>query len=810
MSGGPFAAALRRHRLVAGLTQEELAERSGLSTRGISDLERGVKQRPHPETVRLLAAALDLTSDGLTEFRAAAVPRSQTEIIVIPGLPIPMTALFGRDADVQVVSSLIQPNRGARLVTLTGPGGVGKTRLSLQVGEEMRGQFAEGVAFVSLAGLTDPGLVMGAVVQTLGLRELPDRLPFSQLIRDLQHRHLLLVLDNFEHLLPAAPSVAELLAECSGVSVLITSRSPLRLAGELEYPVRPLPLPHLAQGHAPDELMQNPAIQLFVQQARLVQPDFTLTESSAAPVTAICARLDGLPLALELAAVRLKSLAPVELADLLSNRLGVLTGGPRDHPVRQQTMRSAIGWSHDLMSPDQQAVFRQLAVFSDGATREAAAAVASGGDEWRALDDLTALLDQSLLQRREGPEGQSRYAMLETIREYSLEQLVRSGDDGAVRDRHAAWFLQFAEQGEEGLIGPDQVRWMHRLAADYDNLRAGLDWFIREENAESSLRLGSALWRYWAASGRLREGRDWLDRALIIDPDAQTYARGRALLRRGNIAIDLSDFPAAERFFQQSGAIHESLGDEESAARAQGGLGLAYHHQGKLDEAAVAHQATLVAWQALGRRREESMALLNLGLSTIARESYSEARLSLARARAIKGDLSDALGLAFCDVFSCRMERLAGNIELAELLLHSAASVLESHQDLVSWAHVLAEQGAVAGYQGDWVRCVDCHLRAVELWEASGDPLGIIESLEEISVATFALGMVDSGISILASTSTWRFAHSAPAWPAVQRQLDGALEGSREAYAEAFDLAWQRGKVLTIDEASMLASSIVR
>ncbi len=366
---------------------------------------------------------------------------------------------------------------------------------------------------------------------------------------------MLVVMDNFEHLLAAATDIAELLARCRGLSMLATSRAPLRVTGEQEYPVRPLALPDPARQLQPDEIAQIPAISLFVQRAQAVQPLFRVTEGNAGAVVATCARVDGLPLALELAAVRMKTLAPRELEALLGNRLGILTGGPQDQPARHQTMRATIGWSHDLVPREEQVVFRRFAVFVGGATLESTAAVVSAGDTMQALDHLTALIDQSLVQRYDGVDGQPRFVMLETIREFALEQLIASDDESLVRDVHAAYFLQLAEQGETELTGPNQAAWMARLETEYGNLRAALGWSIKQGDAEASQRLGSALWRFWSASGRLNEGRDWLDRALALEPDDRSAVRARALLRRGNIAVDLADYPSA-RSHVRSQACH--------------------------------------------------------------------------------------------------------------------------------------------------------------------------------------------------------------------------------------------------------------
>ncbi|HJR79510.1 MAG TPA: adenylate/guanylate cyclase domain-containing protein, partial [Anaerolineales bacterium] len=467
-------------------------------------------------------------------------------------LPSQVTSFIGRSREIGEVKQLLSEGR---LVTLTGPGGSGKTRLGLQVAGETLGQFPGGVFFVALAPINDPGLVVSTIAQSLGIAETAGRTLLDSLKDYLQSKSLLLLLDNFEQVIAAAPLVAELLASCSELKILVTSREALRISGERTYPVPPLSLPDLSQLPSVESLSQYAAVQLFLQRAQAVKPGFTITSETAPIIVEICYRLDGLPLAIELAAARIKLLPPQAMLARLENRLEFLTGGARDLPARQQTLRSAIAWSYSMLDESEQGLFRRLSVFVNGCTVNAVEAVA-GQDpvEVSVLDRLGSLLDKSLLREVEAKNGEARFVMLELLREFGLEQLEAGGEEETIRYRHANFFLTLAEQAEASLEGQEQVRWMDRMEQEHDNLRAALEWSkTAGEAQELCLRLAGTLGYFWEVRGHFSEGRERLSAILSTEiAQGQTAARARLLARAAELAYRQSDYPATISFAEES------------------------------------------------------------------------------------------------------------------------------------------------------------------------------------------------------------------------------------------------------------------
>src|SRR5829696_6039344 len=582
MSDDPasFGDMLRRLRSAAGLSQEELAARAGLSRNGISNLERGRHPAPRLETLRLLADALGLAEPDCAALLTAARPsilRNGSEIApsTYPGsLPAPLTRLIGREAELAALSAGLQ-DAEVRLLTVTGPGGVGKTRLAIASATAMRDAFPDGMAFVDLSPLTDAALVLPTIAGTLGVQAAAGQSLMVTLANFVSTRRLLLLLDNWEPVLGAAPELATLLGGCPGLTVLATSREPLRVRGEHEFLLMPLPLPTIDRLPAIEELTHSPAVALFVERARAVQPHFALTPDNALAVSAICRRLDGLPLAIELAAAWINVLPPDALLDRLEKRLLLLTGGSRDLPPRQRTMRDAITWSYDLLAPQEQMLFRCLAVFVGGWTIEAAEVVSGARHGLDVLAGLEALARASLVQAVEQPNGEQRFAMLETLREFVLERLVIHGEADQVGDRHAQYYVALAQAGGADLAAAVPGEWLARLEAEEANLRAALTWLRDREKNGTGLRLAAALGGFWRLRNASAEGRAWLETFLAqpaVD-DAPIGVRIVALRWAGELAGLEGDIGTAEARLSESLSLARSAGDKRGIAAALGALG---------------------------------------------------------------------------------------------------------------------------------------------------------------------------------------------------------------------------------------------
>jgi predicted ATPase/DNA-binding XRE family transcriptional regulator len=728
MTETSFGDMLRRHRRAAGLTQEALAERAGLSTRGISDLERGARELPRKDTLRLLLQALDLSPADRAALIAAArrppapEPRD-TYADRLAGLPVPMTPLIGRETDVAAVSALLTES-AIRLLTLTGPGGTGKTRLALAIAERLASAFRDGVTFVPLAPLTDPSLVTSAIAQGLGVRQVAGQSLLEALTAHLRDKRMLLVLDNFEHLVPAAPLVTDLLGAGRSLRVLVTSRVRLRLSGEREVLVPPLALPSRDRPHGRDELALVPAVQLFVARAQDATAEFTLTDENAPIISEVCQRLDGLPLALELAAARVKVLSPAALLARLDRRLPLLTGGAQDLPDRQQTLRKTIAWSHDLLGEEERILFRRLGVFAGGWTLEAAEAVANGDDGADVFEGITSLVDKSLVRQSDQPDDEPRFMMLETIREYSLEQLAHSGEEEGVRERHATHFVTLVERAASEIRGPAQIRWLDRIEADLDNVRGAFSWLLEHDEPEAVARLAVGMTHYWMQRGDVSEARSRLERGLEraerIPPPLRfrtlLYASGWAhvqgdhqhAIHRGEEALALarehgSDADVIEvlqllaMWKVVNGDLNHAAALIEEGVTLQGQLagptpnlellvtpstpailGMIEHRRGRLDQAASAFEEALAAYRTTGDRQWTANTLDYLGDVECDRGNLPAGLSRYVEALALWQELKDGWGIADALVGFVDVAAMSGQAERAARLLGAAEALYQA------------------------------------------------------------------------------------------------------------------------------------
>ena len=632
-------------------------------------------------------------------------------------LPAYLTALLCREQEVQSVSSLLQRTE-VRLVTLTGPGGVGKTRLGVQVATQVTEHFRDGAFFIPLASLRDPEIVVPTIAHVLGLRDTGNWSLWERLNAYLRTRQVLLLLDNFEHLLQATPRLLELLTSCTEVKMLVTSRAVLRVRGEHEFHVLPLALPDLKQLPEHDSLLGYAAIKLFLQCACMHQPHFQLTPLNTHTIAEICVKLDGLPLALELAAARIKLLSPQELLKRLEQQLQFLTSGASDAPERQQTMRNTIHWSYELLSAAEQCVFRRISVFVAGFTVKAVEYLyqALGASASNVLDDLTSLLDKSLLQQREQGDIEPRLIQLETIREYGCEVLAASGEAEATQRAHASYYLALTEEVESRLTSTEKGRWLERLQQEHENLRKAFSWLLLHKEREAALRIGSALWRFWLVSGYLREGRTELARALAGGREGvapSVYAK--VLHAAAQLACRQGDFEQAEALCGESLALFRVLGDPRGSATC----------------------------------------LQLLGYVSMQRSDYMVARSVLEEAETLREETGDKDDLAW------RLLRLAavlmyqGEYERAHTLLKDAEMFSREGGDSWSMVNSLYLLAIVMLYQDDLPRAHTLAEECLDLSRQEGYKVGIAYALKTLGLVALQRGDLVIASSLLQESLAW-------------------------------------------------------
>ncbi|HLZ73148.1 MAG TPA: LuxR C-terminal-related transcriptional regulator, partial [Dehalococcoidia bacterium] len=768
------------------LVRSSLPPGASLRSLGVHRL-RGAGQ---PETIHQLEAP-DL---------AATFPPLKTEVDRPNNLPLSLTSFIGRERELDAVLGLVLQHR---LVTLTGPGGTGKTRLAIRAAEDLLDAFPGGVFFVDLAPLRDPEHVPAALARVLGLRESPEQPLIDTLRFFLRERTVLLVLDNFEHLMPAAPFVAGLLSACPGLRVLATSREPLRLSGERQYPVPPLPLP---EGEAADEtaIAESAAVVLFVERAREVRPDFALSTENAAAVSAICARLDGLPLAIELAAVRVKALPPAALLARLDQRLPLLTGGPRDAPARQQTLRDTIAWSYALLPPAEQTLFRRLGIFVGGCTLDAAEAVCdSAGDLGIAtIDGLASLVEKSLVRPSMGIHAEPRFTMLETVREFALGHLEAGGEAETLQQGLAEYFIALAERADLGRRQGDSDGWAQILETEQSNVRTALAWALRCDDAVAGSRLLDALCWFWGERAQFNEANQWAAAVLTLPSAARgSPARARALHHVASTARVLGDFARCDAYLEESIAISRAGGDLKQLARSLLEQGLRWRSD-DLTENRRLIEESLSLFRRLGDLSGVAEALERLGTVAI-REGDAEAARTL---------FTEALNLS-----------------------RQIGDSLHASQVLLGLAQLTAEQGDTASA----LAYFEQHLRLSRELKAAGsilDTLPNVIFLRSLRGETAGLGgLLAENLQLLRERSAYvvlpgtlemagAVAMRWRRWDQAAR-LFGAAEGLREARGvgratayrdlyragvellrrrlgdQCFDAAWTAGRALSRDEA---------
>jgi predicted ATPase len=626
-------------------------------------------------------------------------------------LPAQMTPFVGRRREMGAARQRFLAE-GVRLLTLTGPGGVGKTRLGLQIAATLRDKFVDGVFLVPLAPLRDTDLVLSTLAHSLGVKE-SGRKSLQEAVQEwLRDKQVLLLLDNFEHVLDAALLVTELLATSPQLKVLVTSREVLHVRGEHEFPVPPLELPDLGRRPTAADALRYAAVQLFVQRARAAEPGFALDDENVTVVAEICLRLDGLPLAIELAAARIKTLAPVQILDRLAHRFDLLRGGPRDLPARQQALQATLDWSHELLVAAEKVLFRRLAVFAGGWTVAAAEAVCqpNADDGLEALplaiaEGLASLADKSLVQRPAGVGGEPRYTMLVTVQAYAAERLAESGESQALRNQHAAHYLAWAEQLRPQLLGATPELPLTRLELEHDNLRAVLQWALGN-NVEAGYRLGDALWRFWQAHNHHTEGRSWLDK-LLAKNDTVTINRVKALSASGNLAFDQGDFHRSIALHEESLTLCRQLGDQFWESIGLNNLAVGWLSLGNYDQAMRYLEEGLTLAREVGHTTNVGHTLNNLGVLSLRQGDYQQARR----------------------------------------YLEESLSTFRKQADKRAICLPLGNLGEVAGYQGEYKQAVDLLQEAVRLSEELGDKWLIAQNLHSLGLVARDQGHIEPAMS---------------------------------------------------------------